>query len=118
MGTKATTSLIAELGIFKEFFGGKTDIPAQHLLTFLHIAQREETPLADLEELTGVAQSSVSRNVATLGKGPNPREPGYFLIDVYEDPFHRRRKLAKLTARGRELVKELEKVHTKFTSTK
>lgn len=85
------------------------DIPAQQIVTFLYVAEHDEIAMVDLAEVTGVAQSSVSRNVARLGPGPNPREPGYGLLTAYEDPYYRKRKLVKLTPRGRELVKEIER---------
>lgn len=86
-----------------------SDIPVQQVLTLLVVAMGNETPMADLADATGVGQSSVSRNVAILGQGINPREQGYGLLEAYEDPEFRRRKLVRLTAHGKELVKELEK---------
>ena len=86
------------------------EIPAQQVLTFCHVADRAELPMAELLKLTGLAQSSVSRTVAKLGQGESPREPGFGLIEAYEDPYFRRRKLVRLTPRGKELAKELQRV--------
>lgn len=70
--------------------------------------------MADLEKLTGVGQSSVSRNVTKIGPGPNPKEPGYGLVEAYEDPFYRKRKLVRLTKRGKELIADIERTVGKF----
>lgn len=93
---------------------GQSDIPLQQLLTFTHVANVTEMPMADLANLTGVAQSSVSRNVARLGPGMTPSEPGYGLLTAYEDPYYRKRKLVSLTPRGKELAKQLETVGAKL----
>jgi DNA-binding MarR family transcriptional regulator len=95
-------------------FLGTSDIPLQQVLTFAHVADRQELPMADLIDLTGVGQSSVSRNVAALSSTRGVREPGYGLVEAYEDPAYRRRKLVKLTARGRALVAEIEKSSTRY----
>lgn len=76
----------------------------QQIATYLHVALNGEVPQADLEAATGVAQSSVSRNVALLGNGLSPKEPGYRLLRSYEDPHYRRRKLVNLTEKGEALA--------------
>ena len=65
--------------------------------------------MADLSDLTGLAQSSVSRNVAKLAQGMSPSEPGYGLIEAFEDPYYRKRKLVRVTPRGLDFAKKLEK---------
>ena len=83
-------------------------MPLQQLSILLYVAQFSEVPMSDLIRAAGVEQASVSRNVAILGQGLSPREKGYGLIEAYEDPEYRRRKLVKLTARGVALKKDLE----------
>lgn len=79
-------------------------MPGQQIATYLHVATHGEVPQADLEAATGVAQSSVSRNVAILGAGLSSEEPGYRLLRSYEDPHYRRRKLVNLTEKGEALA--------------
>lgn len=84
-------------------------LPLQQIMILLHVANVSEAmPMADLVQLTGVEQSSVSRNVALLGSGlPIERKKGYGLVEAYEDPMYRRRKLVALTPRGQMLQKDL-----------
>lgn len=89
---------------------GSSDIPASQLLTFLAVAFRGEAPMAELADATGVVLSSVSRNVAKLGPGPNPKEPGLGLLQAKEDPWNRKRKLVSLTRSGEELAAAVEKL--------
>lgn len=107
-------SVVAVLKKFREFVGN-VDVPAQHIQLFLYVAERggKEVPLADLIKLVGTDQSAVSRAVAKLGPGVNPREPGYGLLTFYEDPEYRRRKLVDLTPRGKALLGDLEKIVTR-----
>lgn len=87
-------------------------IPAQQVLILLYVMERGEISMADLAKLARISQASISRNVALLGRGVNPQMPGYSLLDAYEDPFYRRRKLVKLTPRGEMLRKELMGIPT------
>lgn len=84
------------------------EIGVNQVLTLLHVAAQPDIPQANLEKLSGVSQSAVSRTVAKLGQGITPREPGLGLLETYEDPFYRKRKLVRLTARGADVVKALE----------
>ena len=58
--------------------------------------------LSTLIEVSGKSQAAISRNVAKLGNGLTMADAGARLIEAYEDPSFRRRKLVKLTALGRE----------------
>lgn len=78
-------------------------MPLQQVQLFLHVAHHGEVLMEDLEEATGVEQSSVSRNVSALGGGW-PGKPGYGLVESREDPTNRRRKLVRLTNKGKALA--------------
>ena len=99
--TTAMALLIAGVdALRKELDRG--DLPSQTIVCFCHIAMRSEMPMNDLIDLLDVSNAAVSRNVNLLGIG-TPREPGLGLVDAYEDPEFRRRKLVKLTAKGAKL---------------
>lgn len=84
----------------------KSDIQAQTVVTFLQVAMRGEVSMGELEKVVGVTQSSVSRNVAALSIG-RPGAPGLGLLDFYEDPENRRRRIVRVNAEGRALVKKI-----------
>ncbi len=90
-----------------------TELPSQLLLIFAYVAERKEIPMADLMKVTGLAQSSISRNVSKLAQG-EPKSPGYGLIEAYEDPYYRRRKLVKITPRGEEFAKALDRSVSRY----
>lgn len=83
-------------------------MPLQQVQLFLHVAYLGEVPMEDLEEATGVEQSSVSRNVAALGGGQH-RKPGYGLVHAYRDPNNHRRKLVRLTEKGKALAWDISR---------
>jgi DNA-binding MarR family transcriptional regulator len=89
----------------KRFRNSELQVPM--LLTFLHVANSGEIGMAALEDLTGVSQAAVSRNVAKLSQGITLKEPGLGLVEAFEDPTWRRRKIVRLTPRGAALIAEL-----------
>ncbi len=83
------------------------EMPMQTVMTFLTIARLDHdhpngVQMKRLRELVGISQASMSRNTVSLGKGST--RPGHKLILVREDPKHRRRKLVRLSQRGRALM--------------
>lgn len=76
-------------------------MPIQQAVTFLAIAGASETPQTDLIEQANLSSSAVSRNVARLAQGESLSKPGLHWVESYEDPAFRKRKLVRLTARGR-----------------
>jgi DNA-binding MarR family transcriptional regulator len=90
----------------------RADIGAQTISCFLHISVLAEIPMLDLIEKLGVSGAAVSRNITLLGKGiparnGKPAKPGLNLVESQEDEKYRRRKIVRLTAKGRELAAKL-----------
>ena len=72
------------------------------------IAQAEDgLSLTDISKKAGVGLATASRNIAALGKINRKREPGLKLIESFEDPMERRKKIIRLTAKGRTTVKRI-----------
>jgi DNA-binding MarR family transcriptional regulator len=69
-----------------------------------------EIAQAEIERITGWAQSAVSRNVAKLGAGLTINDAGARLVESFEDPTWRRRKIVRLTARGKQLRDRLSEL--------
>jgi DNA-binding MarR family transcriptional regulator len=114
MNTKLLKVALESLEAIREFTGDK-EIQAQKVVIFLHTAMHREISMTDLLKLSGVEQSSVSRNVTLLAEGfPLKGKPGLGLVEAFEDPAFRRRKLVRITERGRQLIKEMEEKAGKF----
>lgn len=108
MAKSAALARIAKLGQVAEKYMGNDRFEWQAFALFLFIAQSDsETPMQELEKHTGKSQAAVSRNIAKLGNGITMSEPGARLVEAFEDPAYRRRKLVRLTALGREFRDKL-----------
>lgn len=80
----------------------------QTLEMFLHVAS-QASPISqqELEARMNIAQSAISRNVAKLGNGLTMHDVGARVVESYEDPTSRNRKLVRLTTRGEEFKAKL-----------
>ena len=63
--------------------------------------------MTEIAEKLVMAQSSVSRNVSLLSKWSWQRKEGLNFLTAEEDPMERRRKLVRLTNRGRKLYETI-----------
>lgn len=97
--------LVAAIALFRTLH---EEAQAQTLLTFCAVASRTgPIPMQDVQASTGQTGSSTSRNVALLGP------QGLDLLDAYEDPSNRRRKLLMLTPHGRRIARQIHEAMTK-----
>jgi DNA-binding MarR family transcriptional regulator len=87
--------------------GVDIDMPIQTAATFLIIAENEGCTLADIQTRLGMASSTASRNVASLGERHRLGKPGYDLIIAKPDLQDRRRRLHYLTAKGRVILRQI-----------
>ena len=105
---EAASSLLKVVERFREIDG---EMQAQAIAVLLKVAK---TPLplkmAEIAEELGLSQSTISRNVAYLGDWNRRKEAGHKLLEAYEDPAERRRKLVRLTAKGKRFVKSLNEI--------
>ncbi len=77
---------------------------SQAIAVFFIVCLGEGTEGISMQEIAkqlDLAQSSVSRNVFKLSVVNRHRERGVGLLESYEDPLERRRKLVKTTAKGK-----------------
>jgi DNA-binding MarR family transcriptional regulator len=82
-------------------------MPPQMAQCLLVVAQSPGLTYQEISKRTGLALSSVSRNIMALGEWNRRGEPGYGLVEAIDDLRERRRKIAFLTIKGRNLVKKL-----------
>jgi DNA-binding MarR family transcriptional regulator len=106
---KKGEKLIKVLDLFRYFY---PELQAQTMCIFLQIAKAhpEDLPMSELADLVGISQASCSRNVALLSSWTRYRTKGPALVQAFENPFERRAKFVKLTARGLKLYRNIEEV--------
>ena len=101
----ALTSLTRAILVLEAFRKIDKELPTQTALTLLHIAKKPGVSQLELEELTGMGRSSISRQIAflstDLGKG--------YVISG-EDIHDRRKKVAKLSPQGELLVAAVRRI--------
>lgn len=107
----AASDPLAQLGAALDVLSAITGNPKMHIQQarlFVHVAACGEVLQGELDTIAGIAQSSASRNVALLGNGVKPDEPGYGLVESEEVPHYRRAKVVRLTERGKALAWDMQ----------
>ena len=100
---EAASSLLKVIERFREIDG---EMQAQAIAVLLKVAKNPlPLKMSEIAEELGLSQSTISRNVAYLGDWNRRKEAGHKLVEAYEDPAERRRKLVRLTAKGKRFVK-------------
>lgn len=78
------------------------EMPLQQLHCLLVIAQEAEgMSLTDISQKVGIGLATASRYIAALGKQNRHREEGLLLVEAFEDPMERRKKIIRLTPKGK-----------------
>lgn len=83
------------------------------LLVYLHSAVRPGIKMTELETLTGLTRSSISRNVLALSRETYQKDaeghprPGHDLVKQLSDPLDARAKLVAPTRRGAMLAEKV-----------
>lgn len=111
--TRSLASLMSALDVLRAE-SGSPDIQAQTIQCFLAVALRSEVPMSQIQEAIGMSQASVSRNVARLGRGLSPKEAGLGWVESFEDPWNRRTRIVRVTARGRVVADRVAEAAAKY----
>ncbi|OUE44484.1 hypothetical protein BZY95_06355 [Billgrantia desiderata SP1] len=83
------------------------EIQAQSIHLLLEVAIQPDITMGELIRKTHLSQASCSRNVSLLSDMDRHDRPGLGLVEAREDPAERRRKIVRLTPKGRELIAQL-----------
>jgi DNA-binding MarR family transcriptional regulator len=116
-GLGAAFSTLELLNVLRD--ATQQDAEAQVLVVFLLIAQRPEKlalNILEVARVAGIAESSASRIVATLGRGLRGK-PGAGLVETREDPTNYSRKLIFLSPKGQRVVERLGEIWKKGGNT-
>jgi DNA-binding MarR family transcriptional regulator len=84
------------------------EMPLQQLLCLLVVAKDDEgLSLTEVAREADVSLTTASRYISALGKQNRKREEGLNLIESYEDPMERRKKIIRLTPKGKATLRKL-----------
>lgn len=103
-------AFVKSLQIIEEFRKIDPEMRLQMVATFMTVANEEGITMKELGARLGISQSSCSRNVAALAQQHWLNKPGHDLLIATEDPDERRRKILKLTAKGRRVAEAISKI--------
>lgn len=105
--TRVLGAASAFLDAFTRITENRT-IEAQQIQLLLVLYTNGSVVQGNLEKLTGVGPSSISRNIAKLGAGVRPAtEKGPGWVQSYDDPNNRRTKIVELTPAGRKMLEKV-----------
>lgn len=79
-------------------------LPQVHCLFLLAKAGEEGLSLTELAQQADIAMATASRYIGNLGKINRFKEEGFKLVEAFEDPMERRRKIIRLTGKGKALI--------------
>lgn len=84
------------------------DMPLQQARCLFIVAQSEEgMSLSDIAKKAGIGLATASRYISALGKVNRHREEGLQLIESFEDPMERRKKIIRLTTKGKSVIRKI-----------
>jgi DNA-binding MarR family transcriptional regulator len=98
----ALIGLINAIDAFKLVAGSNP--PLQLLQIFLYVASNTKCKQADLQEVTGLSESSCSRMIMWLGPTRHDGKKGLCLIRTESDPVFYKRKILFLTDKGHKVA--------------
>jgi DNA-binding MarR family transcriptional regulator len=105
---EACSQLLMVIERFREI---DAEMQAQSIAVLLKVAKHPvPIKMSEIATELGLSQSTVSRNVAYLGDWNRRKEEGHKLLEAYEDPMERRRKLVRLTAKGKRVLKSINQI--------
>ena len=82
-------------------------LTATPLLFSSSLKEPEGMSLTDIAQKVGIGLATASRYIASLGKQNRHREEGLLLVESFEDPMERRKKIIRLTSKGRAVINKL-----------
>lgn len=84
------------------------EMPLQQLHCLLIIAKEPDgMSLTDIAQKVGIGLATASRYIAALGKQNRHHEEGLLFVESFEDPMERRKKIIRLTAKGKAAINKL-----------
>jgi DNA-binding MarR family transcriptional regulator len=95
------------LNALEPFHALRKTMPLQYVTAFLLVATDEHQNVTEYAKRAGSSQSLMTRHLADLGTINRHHKKGFGLVELYEDVKDRRNKLVRLTARGKDIVRDM-----------
>lgn len=84
------------------------EMPVAQAMCLFVIAQEEEgLSLTELSKKVGIGMATASRYVASLNNMTRYRTEGLKFVESFENPLERRKKIIRLTTRGKIAVRKI-----------
>jgi DNA-binding MarR family transcriptional regulator len=103
----SSAGLDEAISVLEAFRHLRPHLPIQTAMVFLLVARRGIMKQSDLQELTGLSQAAVTRNVQALSQVDFRGKPGLDLIRRQIDLYESRSRVLTLTPKGKALAAEL-----------
>lgn len=85
-----------------------SEMPLQQARCLFIVAQSQDgMSLSEIAKKAGIGLATASRYIGALGKINRHREEGLQLIESFEDPMERRKKIIRLTSKGRIAIRKI-----------
>ena len=82
-------------------------IAQAHCLFLLAKAGDDGLSLTELSKKADIAMATASRYVGNMGKINRFKEEGFKLVESFEDPMERRKKIIRLSGKGKAFVNRI-----------
>lgn len=102
-----TVTLGSALGLLSRLREVDPDMPMAQAYCLLLIAADEGLSLKELATRANIGMASASRYVSAFGVPPRSGSKGLGLVTAREDPLERRKKIIKLTPKGKATINNL-----------
>jgi DNA-binding MarR family transcriptional regulator len=97
-------STLEALNLFKNL---RDTMPLQCVAAFLLVASEEGLNVNAYAKRAGIRPPLMTRHLADLGTTNRYHEAGFGLVEQYDNVLDRRERLIRLTAKGRNMVREI-----------
>lgn len=74
---------------------------------FIVAKEEEGMSLSDIAKKAGIGLATASRYIGALGNINRHKEEGLKLIESFEDPMERRKKIIRLTVKGKIAIRKI-----------
>jgi DNA-binding MarR family transcriptional regulator len=83
------------------------DMPIAQAYCLLLIGRYEGLSVKDIAERADIGMASASRYVSMFSNWHRPGEEGLGLVEAVEDPMERRKKIVRLTPKGKQTMSKI-----------